>query len=224
MFFKMLYGILKIFVKKPELVGVEKVEKNKPAIFVSNHMGYYAPIKLMLFTDFNMVPWVIHEVTDNKLCANYLRHDFIEPTMRLRPPMSKWFSAMLAPICVGLMRQLKVIPVYHGENRIRETFQLSVTSLIEGRSLLIFPEVGTDVEADKYRLGDFQAGFLKVVKDYYEQYGVVVNLYPVYVDKKRNRISFGDAILYNPETSYPEEKIRLIRELREEIRKLENIG
>jgi 1-acyl-sn-glycerol-3-phosphate acyltransferase len=39
-----------------------------PAVFVSNHLGSYAPIAVLSAFPVRLYPWVEYEVTDSKLC------------------------------------------------------------------------------------------------------------------------------------------------------------
>ena len=215
MFYKVIIGILKLVVKKPEIRGFDKVDVNRPSIFVANHMGYYGPLKIMLFSQIDLLPWVISEVTDKDLCADYLRRDFIEPTLKLRGWFGKLLSRLLGPLCVGLMDYVEAIPVYHGRERIRETFLLSAQRLNEGRSLLIFPEYGTIDK--KYEIGEFQSGFVKVAQDLFVSGGEGVVFYPVFVDKFNNRISYGEPVEFDTAHPFREERKRITGLLRARI-------
>lgn len=215
MFYKVIISILKLVVKKPDIRGFDNVDVGRPGIFVANHMGYYGPLKIMLFSKVDLLPWVISEVTDKDLCADYLRRDFIEPTLKLRGWFGGFLSRLLAPLCVGLMEFVEAIPVYHGRDRIKETFELSVKGLKEGRSLLIFPEYGTIDK--KYEIGEFQSGFVKVAQGLYDSYGVSVVFYPVCVDKVNNRISYGEPVVYNSDLPFREERKRITGLLRARI-------
>ncbi len=41
--YNLMAWIIKRIMKKPEISGVENIETRIPAIFVSNHLGYFAP-------------------------------------------------------------------------------------------------------------------------------------------------------------------------------------
>jgi 1-acyl-sn-glycerol-3-phosphate acyltransferase len=220
-FYKFIFWLLRIFLKKPEVIGLENIEEKRAAVFISNHLGYYAPLKVMLFSNIRLYPWVISEVTDSRLCGEYIRRDFVEPTLKLRGFLGKFVAGVLAPLCVGLMRYVEAIAVYHGSNRIKETFELSVKYLSEGRSLLIFPEVPNS--EDKFVLGDFQSGFVKVAKDYYDYSGDSLVFYPVYVNKIDNKIIFGEGMIFDSTVSFREERIRISALLRDKMVELSSI-
>lgn len=215
MFYESIVSLLRLLVRKPEIRGFDNVDINRPGIFVANHMGYYGPLKIMLFSKLDLLPWVISEVTDKELCGDYLRQDFIEPTLKLRGWSGRVLAGILSQICVGLMKYVEAIPVYHGGLRIRETFKLSSRRLSEGRSLLIFPELATIDK--KYVLGEFQTGFVKVASDFYDNYGDSVVFYPVFVDKVNNIISYGESVEFDPSVPFRDERKRITDLLRARI-------
>ncbi|MDD2370455.1 MAG: hypothetical protein PHQ32_00440 [Firmicutes bacterium] len=215
MFYNFLIWVVMHIVRKPKIIGIENLDRRRGAVYVSNHLGYYAPIKIMLFSGLDLYPWVIEEVTDNRLCADYLRQDFIEPTLKIKGILARMLSLILAPICVGLMKYVSAIAVYHGNIKIRETFRESIKYLSKGKSVLIFPEEANI--NDKYNLGNFQSGFLKIGSDYYKDYGDNITFYPVFVNKGKNEITFGEGILFDGEKTFKLERERVIRLLKDKI-------
>lgn len=215
MFYKIVEAVLRLFVKRPAILGFENVDSSRPGIFIANHMGYYGPLKLMLFSGIELRPWVISEVTERDTCGDYLEMDFVRPTLGLKGRFAGFVAGILAPVCVGLMRYVGAVPVYHGEKRIMETFELSSDLLHEGGSLLIFPEFST-VDR-KFELGGFQSGFVMTAEVCQKKYGDVVVFYPVYVDKTGNRLVFGEGVVYDVSASLHDERRRISAFLRDRI-------
>ena len=206
---------VRLFMKKPEITGTENIEAGVPAIFISNHLGHYAPLKLYVFTDYNYSPWVIQEVTDKKLCKDYLVKDFVEPVLHLRRPFSGFIAGLISPVCVWIMRAIGAIPVYRTGKKIMLTIEQSVAKLEQGGSLLIFPE-SKDEKFNEY-INKFLTGFVNVAKIFFERNNTTVNFYPVCVDKFTNHITFGGKITFHPQNPFAAEKQRIVNELMKNI-------
>jgi hypothetical protein len=205
--------VLRRLLKKPSVFGLERIHAPGTAIFVSNHEGIFAPLVLMLFANQDFVPWVVYENLDVRLCRGYLRRDFVEPVLRLRPPLSRLVSAMISPFCVGIMKYVDAIPVFHSSKRIVETMELSVETLKQGRNLLIFPENPRDEGGED--LKSFLTGFVHLAKECYEQNRQTVGFVPVFVDRKSNEIHFGAHIPFDPQAPYHQERVRILAALRQ---------
>lgn len=208
------FGLLKRLLKKPEISGKEKIGSDTYAIFIANHLGHFAPLNLFLFADIPFIPWIAHQVTDKRLCRDYLDADFTRPTLHIHPPFSKWISAIMATACVAVMNYLQAIPVYPKSKKILTTIDKSITVLKKGCSLLIFPEIAGE---DKYALGQFRTGFVNLAKAFYEKTGNIVDFYPVCVNKAKKRIVFGEKIAFNPDNRFTEEKLRIVEALEKHI-------
>jgi hypothetical protein len=210
--------VLKIFFKPPRISGLSLVNPQEPAIFVSNHLGFYGPLIIFLYLDLDLTPWVIHEVTDRKLCADYLRQDFVEPDLHLPDPFSRLAAAAIAPICVGLMRRLGAIPVYKNSRRIITTLEQSVGCLERGKSLIVFPEhSGRPLNGD---INGFDSGFINIARICYGRNHSAVRFYPVAVNKRENSITIGEAVTIDSAAPWPAEKQRCLRQLTDTINQM----
>lgn len=214
------YGIfaIKTVMKTPKIVGTENIEPGVPAIFISNHLGHFAPLKLFVFANHSYCPWVIQEVTNKQLCKEYLKADFVEPTLHLRKPFSDFIASLISPICVSIMKQLNAIPVYRSGKKIMLTIEQSVVKLEQGGNLLIFPE-SKDEPYNEY-VNKFLTGFVNVAKIFFERDNKTVNFYPVCVNKQSNQITFGGKISFNPHTPFIAEKQRIVNGLMKSITEL----
>ncbi|SHJ64466.1 lysophospholipid acyltransferase family protein [Parasporobacterium paucivorans] len=213
--FKLLLWLMRRFLKKPEIIGMENVDTGMPAIFISNHASYFGPLILQLYLDVDFVPWVIYEITDPKLCKDYLRIDFVEPVLGLKHPFSNLAAWIISPVCVGLMKHIGAIPVFHDSRRIMETVDRTINELEKGKNILIFPESPGEYLNDPLRR--FNTGFVNLARTFYQKHSKLVNFYPVSVNKKRNQITIGNKVPYNPDNLFPLEKKRIINELTEKI-------
>lgn len=212
---KLLLKIVRFFFRKPQIYGIERIDYTNPAVFVSNHLGAYGPVMLMLFFPFRLIPWVTHQITDFRLCPEYIKKDFIEPDLKFKPPFSNILASIIGPICVMLMKYLQAIPVYKKSPRLRLTFKQSLRELTCGRNLLIFPEIsGT---AGNEGVKEFDKGFINIAELFYEKTGVAVNFYPVSVDKSEKSIRIGGKIPFDPKSPLVMERERIVKYLRDSI-------
>lgn len=203
---------MKKVLKKPELFGLENAASAESSIFISNHEGFFGPVVLMLFANQNFIPWVVYENFDTRLCREYIKKDFVEPTLHLRPPLSNLTAALISPICVGIMKYIDAIPVYHTSTRIVETIDRSIDELGKGKNLLIFPEDPND-HTQSY-IKSFQTGFAQLAKIFHERTGQAVGFYPIYVDRRTNRIEIGQKIVFDPEVPFHQERDRILKTAR----------
>jgi len=207
--------LLRRLLKKPAVFGLERVSGPESSIMIANHEGFFGPVVIMLFLPKPLVPWVVYENLDVRLCRAYLRMDFVEPALGLRAPWSYLLAAMISPFCVGIMKYVDAIPVYHSSKRIVETLDLSVDALARGRNLLIFPENPRDTSGAEIK--GFMTGFVQLAKQYQEKSGQPVSFIPVYVSKAKNQIRVGEKILFNPKAPYHEERMRVLTLLRQRM-------
>lgn len=218
--YELIFWTMRRIIKKPEIAGTENIEQGVPAVFVSNHLAYYGPLKLMLFSNLNFAPWVAHEIADKKLCGEYLMKHFLGPTFGRDHALGSLTAAIIAPVCVGIMHYIEAVPVYGGSRKVLKTIEVSISQLEKGRNLLVFPEIEDIGLTD--RLGEFNTGFVNIAKYFYERCSQKVNFYPVCVNKAKNRIEFGRKIEFNPENTFHFEKKRIVSELENGIKEMLN--
>jgi len=213
--YTLLAFVLKLVLKNPVVFGSGNISGTAPSIFISNHDGFFAPVYLMLFANQNFVPWVVYENFHIRLCMEYIRKDFVEPTWGLNRPLSSIVAAVISPICVGLMKYVDAIPVYHSSKHIMDTIDNSIHELEQGRNLLIFPENPKD-NTEPY-IRKFQTGFVQLAKILYEKNQKTVHFYPIYVNRHTCQIWMDSKIIFNPTLPFHQERDRILTELRERM-------
>lgn len=207
--------LMKLFMKKPAICGMENIDPGTAAIFVSNHLGYYAPVKLLVYSGIKMVPWVAHELTERKSCRVYLKTAFIEPQLHLKGILGSILAAAITPLCIILMKYIGAVPVYRKSRRVKITIDRTIDNLEKSNHILIFPEIA-DQPLNEF-LCRLDPGFVNLSRLYYERHGRNTVFYPVCVNRKANRISFGKSITFNPELPFNLEKKRILSELTDGI-------
>jgi len=126
-----------------------------PSVFVSNHLGAMGPIAVVASLPVRVYPWVVSDMMDNDKAAQYLLQDFVEPQLHLAPPFSMWVAKGISRISVPLLRSAGCVPVWAGE-KLHDTFKQSVDLLVEGKSLLVFPEDPSREVESQYGMTPFK--------------------------------------------------------------------
>ena len=79
------------------------------------------PIAVAACVPRRLYPWVVSDMLDSRLAGEYLRLDFVERSMRLRPPVSRWISAALS-MTLGNIGALAGKPVMEGKGCLFKKF------------------------------------------------------------------------------------------------------
>lgn len=213
--FNIVYKLVRALYHKPSIFGLDRITKKTPSIYVANHLGSYGPVAIMSFFPFQLYPWVTHEVTEKRKCAEYIEEEFVYKELKLKPPMSRMLSSVIGGICVALMKHLEVIPVYKKNRRISYSLDLSARYLAQGKDLLIFPEISDWALNDL--ICKFDSGFVNIARRHFERYNELVSFYPVAVNRDRRSIQLGDSVVFNPHRPFIGEKHRIVQELEERV-------
>jgi hypothetical protein len=213
-FFKILQRIFSV-VWCCELLDKDKIPGQGPAVFVSNHLGSYAPIATLAAFPLRLYPWVEHQTTDWKLCPDYLRKDFVEKELHLKPPLSTLVAWLISKPCVVLMKVIKAIPVYDKSMKLATTWRRSIKHLKRNQSLIIFPE--NDAVPLNDVIHKFDQGFVGLAPIYLEKTGRILDFIPVAVHKTEKLIKIGQSVSFNPKEKFSTEQNRIATALQNRI-------
>ncbi len=226
------YGIrIVIHVLRPlywyRLCGRERVhlDPENSAVFVCNHGEIYGPVASVLFIPYPIRPWVTSEIVDQEKIAQYLYENTFAPKRWIPKGLRRGISFHLAaPILSWMIRSLEPIPVFHGDAaQLRKTFRSTVDAMEAGDNILLFPENSANSDTKHYvreGISDFFTGFTIIGQLYYRRTGKRCQFIPVYCNKNKRTVTFGNGTSYDPDRSPAEEGERLTRFLQDEIRKL----
>ena len=127
---------------------------------------------------------------------------------------------MAAWLCVNVTGQLECIPVYRDSpQKLRETFRLTIESMEAGDNLLVFPE-NPENKYPSEGIGELSPGFVMLADIYWKRKKKRLRMLPMYADKKRRTITFGNIIEFNPDNNLKDEQDRIIRVTTEQIRSI----
>lgn len=213
--YTLLAKIIKVFYVKAHIQGIQKALENTNAVVVANHLGSFGPLALMSSLTHNLYPWVVHEVTNLKDCAAYIRRDFVEKELKLRSFLGRDLSRLIGRICVHLMSYLNAIPVYRKSRELVKTFEISISYLKSGKTLLVFPENEESKTQDDLCI--LNTGFIRLARWLYETNHKILTFYPVAVNKKVRGIRVGEPARFNPDVPYGEERMRIKEQLERSI-------
>jgi len=203
-----------------DLVDADNLPEHGPAVLVSNHGGALGPIAVGASMPYEMYTWIHADMLDPRLAPEYLRRDFVEPQLHLRPPASEWLAGAISKIHVPLLRAVGGIPVYHTLEGIRETLQITVDRLVEGNVILIFPEDPLGPLDHRYNMRPFQKGFARCGELYFERVRRPLAFCPLAVHAESRTVCAGKPILYNPNSKPASERQRIKSVLEQNIQKM----
>ena len=208
--------IIKLVYWQGTLLGAENLPTQGPAVFVANHLGAAGPIGVVCTLPLRFHPWIIADMINRAKAAEYLQMDFVEPTLKIKPPLSQLVARAIAAIAVPLLISLGCIPVTRGHT---QELELSLQALIEGKYVLIFPEA-PELDLDEAsQMRPFLKGFTRLAEMYHAETGESLRFYPVAVHGSR-RVLLGAPLTINPSAHTAAERLRLLHQLENKIREM----
>ena len=199
--------------------GKEKLPRDEACIFVGNHLTTNGPIGICCSFPIELHAWVIADMVDPELAEDYLRVDFVEKSLHLRPPASKRVAHWLVKLTVPYLKGINGIPVYQDYEKFHTTVQMTVDRLKAGKHVLIFPEDSTTPEDPIYKMAAFSKSMVRVAEVFHEQTGKRVAFYPVCVHGS-GQVRLGDPIRYSGLSAPSAERLRIKNYLEEAIKQM----
>jgi hypothetical protein len=157
-------------------------------------------------------------MVDEEKAAAWLKWDFVERTLHLKPPFSAWVAKRLSKITVPFLRSLGCIPVYKNDyGRMAETLRLSMDVLRQGKFLLVFPEDNLLPADPLTGIRLFQRSFARLGEMYHQETGERLEFHPVAVHPS-GFVEIGKAVAFNPLNTVGIERHRLKGLMEESVR------
>jgi hypothetical protein len=207
--YQFIVGIIDLFLWGGRLVGEENLPRRGPAVFIANHLDATGPIAAACSIPLRFHPWVIADMMDKDLAPIWLQSDFVERQLHLKPPISRWVARALCRISVPLFYSLGCIPVYANDyERMRETLEMSMDVLREGKFLLVFPEDYRLPKDSVTKMQPFQHSFVRLGERYYAETGERLEFYPLTILGTGNLV-VGKPVVFNPLNQVGVERRRL---------------
>ena len=217
--YRFVVGIIDAFLWGGDLVGEENLPESGPAVFIANHLGPKGPIACVSSIPLRLYAWIIADMVDREKAAAYLEWDFVQRTLKLKPPLSTIVARALSRITVPMLTSLGCIPAYQGYEDLQGLLKTSVSLLMEGKCLLVCPE-DNQQEMDKTsKMTPFKKGFARLGELFYEAAGERLNFYPVAVHES-GKVEISRPVTYNPNNLPANERLRIKSLLEANIRKM----
>ncbi len=191
-------------------------------IYTSNHCQAYGPIIYQMYFNkrhglpINGQPriWATSELVHHGETYKFFK--FVTMRRSKHKRLWKFISAILSPLAVYVFRGAEVIPVYRSD-KIKITYDKSVQTLKDGKDVIVLPENPT-------RLNDFihnfNIGFVDIGKRAYEELGIIVPFYPMYISPALKRIKVGKPIYYDPTLDQYEQRAKVVHYLENAVTEL----
>lgn len=207
--YQFIVSTLDLFLWGGRLVGEENLPLRGPVVFIANHHESLGPIAVYCSIPLRLYSWSVADMVDKEKAAAYLKWDFVERTLHLKPPTSAWVAEAISNISVPFLRSLGCIPVYKGEyDRMAETLRMSMDILRQGRFLLVFPEDSLLPADPETNICPFQRSFVRLGEIYYAETGERLQFYPVAVHAK-GVVMVGKPVAFDPLNRVGLERSRL---------------
>lgn len=213
LYFRFFRFWVKQFFDKQVVEYAEKPADGEVAVYVANHAGAYGPISMELNFDRPFRPWVIRYLADFKVCKKFFFYEFLNAETKKCKWLYKAIAFLGSIILSPLIRGYSAIRVYHGP-KVMNTFKHSMQTLDEGKNVVIFPECN---EYYSDYIHELNKGFVDLARMYYNERGVAVNFYPVYIAPGLHIIKVGKPVRYDPEVNYKKQRVTVTKYLRDEI-------
>jgi len=196
--YQFIVGVLDLFLWSGKLIGEENLPRRGPAVFIANHLDATGPIATACSIPLRVHPWVIADMMDKDLAPLWLQADFVERQLHFKPPVSRWLARALCSISVPLFYSIGCIPVYANDyERMRDTLEISMGVLREGKFLLVFPEDYRLPIDPVTKMQPFQHSFVRLGENYYAETGERLEFYPLTIHAT-GYLVVGKPVVFNP--------------------------
>ncbi|MBQ2953811.1 MAG: 1-acyl-sn-glycerol-3-phosphate acyltransferase [Clostridia bacterium] len=188
----------------------------EPVVFVSNHYEIFGPLSMAVSLPLRFRFWshsIILEPTKHveRMAADVKR---VIPVLTLGG--ARRFLRWITPVWERAIRHFGAIPVSRADaTQQRGVLRRSVEYMAAGDHIVLFPETGEPRYSDG-SVTEFHRSFALIGEYYLRRTGRMAAFCPVYIDKRRRRISFGEVVRYGDGAAIDECE-RVSQELRARI-------
>jgi len=211
-----IYKIIRFFVwlfyPRIKVVGAENLPE-EGCMVIGNHSQMNGPIATELYFPGKRMIWCVGEMMQIKEVPAYAFRDFWSE----KPKWNRWFfkilSYIIAPFSVCIFNNAHCIGVYHDKRSIF-TFRDTLSYLKGGYRVIVFPEQKIPRNRIVY---EFQDGFADIARLHYKRTHQPLSFVPMYLAPELKTMYLGEAIVYDPEADWEEEKVRIKETLMQRI-------
>ena len=196
---KFLYGLLRIFKRKPEFINLNEGAENgkdlpQKCLMIGNHNGAGGPFTFRVFLKHRLMSWGAHQMCEGFTSRRrYLYYTFYRQKLGWNRVKAFIMSYVFGVLSRPAYSYAGIIPTYF-DSRLFHTYKYSMECLEKGISVFVFPEDATD--GYKEYIERFWPGFLHFAKLYYKRTGVDLPIYTLFYSKKPKTIVIGKPMYY----------------------------
>ena len=194
-------------------------DDENPLVFLCNHGEFYGPMACKIYIPVPIRAWANSTMMfDKKSVTEYIYENTTSRQEGMPEIEKRILARMAAWLSVNVMGQLECIPVYkESPLKLRETFRLTLEAMETGDNILIFPE-NPEQKYPREGIGELSPGFVMLADIYWKRKKKKLRMLPMYADKTRRMITFGEIIEYNPDNPLKNEQDRIAVETIRPIR------
>lgn len=199
-------AVVRAFMPRYRVLHTERIKE--PAVYLCRHSDLQGILMTVPWLPVRVRIWALAVFCDVEASYRHLR----EITFIGRYRWPRWFATAAARLAsyglAALLHSGRVIPVFRGSPRIRQTFRLSTDALKRGESLLIFPDKDY-VEADS-DVSDLYKGFLRLDVLYHRATGQHIPFIPLYGDRRRHTLTVYEPLRFSNSAEDEAETSRML--------------
>ncbi len=191
--YRILRPLMRKRYKKPEFIYLDGKPKDG-SIILSNHEGTDAPISLDFYYGSPIRFWGTGEMNSGLVkLYQYQTRVYYHEKKHWNLFLARIFCLLASPLTNIFYRGLDLISTWH-DARFARTICESRKSLLEGKSIVIFPEDSTKGYLE--RLEGFHPGFV-ALGEFCLKHGLDVPIHVAYFNKKTKQYIFSQPFMFS---------------------------
>ena len=213
--YRIIKRVVRMVYKPFRYEGLENLP-DESCVIVGNHSQLHGPLSMEVYPPRRDFIWCTAEMTKFSEVPAYTYSDFWSNKPKAVRWIYKIVSYLIAPLCVLLFNNARVIPVYK-DNRLLATFKETARRLGEGADVVIFPECYTPRNEIVY---EFQKGFSEVALFASRKLKRSIKFVPMYLCPALKTIVYGEPTEFDTDAPVKEELERVRVYLMDEITRM----
>ena len=220
----MIMAAVRIFYHLKVVGAGNIISYDEPAIFVMNHGMMIGPVCGVTYLPIINRPYTHHRMCDRAESANRMWYcTFKKVFKKMSDKTGLKIMDFIAKHITKWINSYEPILSYvdlHDPRKSMESMKNGLLSLLDGDSILIFPEDSSKSPTGTYQkgeTGDLYSGFAHIGKLYGAKTGRSLYFYPVFVNSRLRTFNIGKPIIYDMSVNVGTEKKKVAQELKERM-------
>ena len=165
----------------------------EPVVYVCRHLNMHGPFTTMKWLPFDVHPMIMHMFFDRKKAVTHLTEYTFGARYGKKAKKFNLAAHVIGRIAAPLMHSMEGVPVYRGGTQTISTMKTSLSYLLQGDSLIVFPDV--DYTGSYAQPSEIYDGFLYLGELYHKKTGGTLRFVPLVIDDETRQISAGEPII-----------------------------